>query len=300
MAAAPRISVVIPTFNRAGLVGEAIGSVLAQTLSDFELLVVDDGSTDDTEQVVRGIQGSDPRLGYHRKENGGTADARQYGLDRARGEWIALLDSDDLYLPRFLESQFAWLEARPGADLVICDARYEGPWEHDFPTVFRHEGWRTPDSIEALVAGAWSQPSTMMMRTQIARSLGFRSPYPFAEDQDFLWRFVIAGHALIENREVLGIYRRHSHDQKIDRTGRYETDQTRVLRRYARHAPHPRRFLRDLCRMHARLLLAEGRWRAARPYLWSWVRAKPHSTKAWRFALQSLVRHDGKPVRLDP
>lgn len=98
----PIFSVVIPTYNRADLVIEAIQSVLDQKYSLFECIVVDDGSTDDTEQKV--AQFNDARLKYHYKNNGGECDARNYGISEAIGDYICFLDSDDLYLPHHLST----------------------------------------------------------------------------------------------------------------------------------------------------------------------------------------------------
>ena len=98
---APAFSVVMPTYNRAHLVGRAIRSVLGQTFADFELVIVDDASTDGTDGVIRAF--GDARIVYVRRlENGGNARARNDGLRRARGRYITFLDSDDEFLPEFL------------------------------------------------------------------------------------------------------------------------------------------------------------------------------------------------------
>ncbi len=98
----PVVSVIIPTYNRSNLVKEVVDSVLQQTYTDLEVLVVDDGSTDDTRFVIEGI--SDPRVGYYYKENGGPSSARNMGLGRATGEYVAFLDADDLWPPHYLET----------------------------------------------------------------------------------------------------------------------------------------------------------------------------------------------------
>ena len=89
------VSVIIPTFNRADIIRETLDSVLAQTYSNFEAIVIDDGSADRTRAVVSAYR--DPRIKYSYKENGGLSSARNAGLDLARGEFIAFLDSDDVW-----------------------------------------------------------------------------------------------------------------------------------------------------------------------------------------------------------
>jgi hypothetical protein len=111
----PLVSVIIPTYNRAELVGEAIDSVLAQTHRDLEVIVVDDGSTDHTSEVLRRY--GDSIRPIHRR-NGGQSVARNTGLGHARGEYIAFLDSDDLFLPRKLELQLRGFDRFPGAGMI--------------------------------------------------------------------------------------------------------------------------------------------------------------------------------------
>src|ERR1700754_3722880 len=91
----PLVSVVVPTYNRANLIGRTVASVLSQTDSNVEVVVVDDGSTDATKETLARAFGDDARVRYLHKRNGGAASARNAGLDAARGEYIALLDSDD-------------------------------------------------------------------------------------------------------------------------------------------------------------------------------------------------------------
>ena len=112
----PRVSVIIPTYNRAAWVAEAVASVLGQTCRDFELIVVDDGSRDATLEALGPFMA---RLLYLRREScGGVSAARNLGAAAARGEWLAFLDSDDLWLPSKLAWQAAVLEALPTVALI--------------------------------------------------------------------------------------------------------------------------------------------------------------------------------------
>lgn len=116
----PRVSVIIPTHNRFDLLPHAIDSVLGQTFKDFELIVVDDGSTDETQDLLRSYEAKGRLRGIRiEKRQGGNA-ARNAGLRLARGEFLAFLDDDDIWIPKKLESQLRVLERAPGVALVGC------------------------------------------------------------------------------------------------------------------------------------------------------------------------------------
>lgn len=118
-------SVVIPCYNRSGIVGEAIRSALAQTLPPREVIVVDDGSTDGSADVAESFG---PPVKVIRTPNRGPSSARNTGIAEARGDWIAFLDSDDVWLPEKLALQRDAAKAYPDAALIFCDtAVYEGP-----------------------------------------------------------------------------------------------------------------------------------------------------------------------------
>ena len=116
-AASPTISVIVPTFNRAALLRETVESILAQTFQDFELIIVDNMSTDGTEGYVSHI--ADNRIHYLRNNNNGViAVNRNLGIKAARGEYVALCDDDDLWLPIKLEKQLAVMQADP--EIILC------------------------------------------------------------------------------------------------------------------------------------------------------------------------------------
>ena len=118
----PRCSVVIPAYNAMATIADCIASVLRQTVSDLEILVVDDASTDKTVETVRGLAETDGRIRLLTQEkNGGVAEARNRGVKEAAADWVAFLDSDDMWLPEKLEEQFA-LQEKTGAALVVSGA----------------------------------------------------------------------------------------------------------------------------------------------------------------------------------
>jgi glycosyltransferase involved in cell wall biosynthesis len=116
------VSVVLPTYNRGHLLPRAMDSVVAQTYPRWELIVVDDGSTDDTESVVRRYRARfGDRVIYLRQDRAGASVARNAGMERAAGQWIAFLDSDDAFKPGKLDRQVALFARRPELGLVFCD-----------------------------------------------------------------------------------------------------------------------------------------------------------------------------------
>jgi glycosyltransferase involved in cell wall biosynthesis len=132
MSANPQISVVIATYNRARLLPETLETVFAQRLGHFEIIVIDDGSTDDTPEVVRSYG---ERIRFYRQENRGAAAARNFGVRQARAPWIAVQDSDDLSAPDHLQSLYDYVERHPGCGMVFANGGYVHGAEHNRETI---------------------------------------------------------------------------------------------------------------------------------------------------------------------
>src|SRR6516164_1649055 len=122
----PLVSIITPAYNSADYIGETIASVRAQTFTDFELIVADDGSTDGTPDVVRTAAAGDPRVVLTETPHGGAAVARNTALHVARGRFIALLDSDDVWMPDYLSAQLSIAERCPGGGVVTANAISRG------------------------------------------------------------------------------------------------------------------------------------------------------------------------------
>ncbi len=116
----PKVSVIIPTYNRQKFIGAAIQSVLDQTFQDFELIVIDDGSTDQTVDVIRAF--SSDKIRYFYQSNRGRSNSRNHALNLAQGQYIAFLDSDDLYLSGKLELQVGYMDAHPEFGMIYTAA----------------------------------------------------------------------------------------------------------------------------------------------------------------------------------
>jgi len=112
------VSVVIPTYNRANIISRTINSVLNQTFQNFEIVIIDDGSSDDTEQIIKKF--NDERVKYIKQQNSGPSNARNNGIKKAEGRYIAFLDSDDEWLPQKLEKQVCFLEKHSAISILGC------------------------------------------------------------------------------------------------------------------------------------------------------------------------------------
>lgn len=116
----PKVSVIIPAYNASKTITSTIESVLAQTFTDFEIIVADDGSSDNTTEIVHNMSLEDERIKlYKTDKNQGVSKARNFAISNATGEWVALLDSDDIWCPEKLERQLALAESS-GADIIYC------------------------------------------------------------------------------------------------------------------------------------------------------------------------------------
>jgi len=186
----PFFSVVVPVYNRAGMLRDALQSVLMQTEQDFEIVVVDDGSKDDPARVVADL--ADPRIVFLRQDNRGGGAARNTGIDRARGRFIAFLDSDDRFLPHHLAAMRRLLGQAPGTAgyaRIVVD-RGAGR------TILKPPRAIAPgeDMATYLLCDRGFLPtSTIVTDAALARAIRFPENLPAAEDTDFVIRAALAG-----------------------------------------------------------------------------------------------------------
>lgn len=167
----PSVSVIIPTFNRATFVTEAIESVLAQTYRDYEIIVVDDGSTDNTQQVLAAYK---DKIRYIYQENLGLSSARNTGITNAKGKYIALLDSDDLWLPNKLEEQVQILEDNEDTAFVYSNFVFVNE-TGDFIKVGRKAKTFVSGHIlkNLLLSNTVLYPSTWLVKKSCLEDVGF-------------------------------------------------------------------------------------------------------------------------------
>jgi len=218
----PRVSIIIPTCNRKAFVQEAIGSVLAQTYEDFELIVVDDGSSDETGEALKRY---DERLHYLYQANQGVSAARNNGLALAQGELIAFLDSDDLWLPKKLAIQVAFMDQYPEAQICYTDELWirRGVRINPKKRHAKYSGEIYPHCLPLCIIS----PSSALMRRALFAQVGTFDPgLPVCEDYD-LWLRVAARFPVFFIPQRL-IVKRGGHPDQLSRQ-EWGNDRYRVI-----------------------------------------------------------------------
>ena len=244
MSPPPSVSIITPAYNAAEFLSQTVASVLAQTWSDFELLIVDDGSTDGTREIARRWERIDPRIRILTREHGGPSAARNTAIAQARGAYFALLDSDDLWHPTFLDAQMNILMARPAVDIVTGNAFNMGGVRDGMPVNPDGKSCRELSLRDILERENSVFIMSVFRRSVIERINGFDERLPLNEDYDFWIRAAHAGFVFVHNPLPLGHYRR-----RPDSISANEMQMVTGILRVFRHA-------RELCADRPRELAA--------------------------------------------
>jgi len=204
----PRVSVVITTYNYGLFLPEAIDSVLRQTFKDFEVIVVDDGSTDNTSEVILPYL-SNPCLRYIRKENGGQASAKNRGIIESKGEFIAFLDADDVWFPTKLEKQIA-LFADQKVGVVYSKRVLIDPYGNERP--FGHPKLYRGPVLDQIFINNFVCFSSAIVKRQCFEEVGkFDESLPMAIDYDLWLRIAVHYHFDYVNEPLVKYRLGHGH-----------------------------------------------------------------------------------------
>jgi glycosyltransferase involved in cell wall biosynthesis len=205
----PAVTVLLPVYNAADFLAQTIESILAQTFTDFELLLINDGSTDSSMTVISRFKDSRIRI-VQNEVNLGVIETRNRGVKLIRGRYCVLMDADDLSLPVRIEKQFAFLESNPSIDavatlvsLINTDGEVTGVWETDHATI-------TESAIRTMMprTNCIAQPS-VMIRSDVLREFMYNTVQHGAEDYDLWLRLLAAGRRIVKIPEALLQYRIH-------------------------------------------------------------------------------------------
>jgi teichuronic acid biosynthesis glycosyltransferase TuaG len=252
----PRVSVIVPVHNAASTVAETLRSVVDQTYRDWEVVVTDDCSDDESASVAEAVS---PRIRVVRLEsNRGPAQARNLAVEHATGELLAFLDADDLWLPEYLESQvreFDLARRRRGdVGIVACDAYLEDPPGHRLSATYRRLVPFPPSvTVETLLEANPIYVSALAP-AQIVRDVGGFDPRTFgSEDHDLWLKIVERGLRVVDNPRVLAVYRISAASVSARRVGMARTSQTtyRLALERGRLSRSQERLARRQIRLHA-------------------------------------------------
>jgi glycosyltransferase involved in cell wall biosynthesis len=290
---ASAISVLMTVYNSRTYVAEAAESILAQSFRDFEFIIIDDGSTDDSLAILKTLAEKDQRIRLISRPNTGLARALNEGIDLAKGEFIARMDADDIATPDRFEKQIAYLRSHPDCVIVGSRAMNIDPYGM---TLLPRDVKLTHEEIDAELmqgkGGAMIHPTVMMRRQAVLAAGKYRHEYNTLEDLDLFLRLSERG-KLANLPETLLHYRQHL--QSIVRTKQEEQNSKRrklMEETYARRGkgkpdestynrPVPTRGVAQL-REWAWFALKNGKLPIARKHARAALKMSPLSTDSWR------------------
>ncbi len=222
------VSVIVPAYNAARFLPQAVESVVRQTHHNLELIIVDDGSTDATPQLADGFVDRDRRVRVIHKANGGLSSARNAGLAAARGAYLCFLDSDDALLPDKIERPLAFLDF-----FLLCDLVYSDHYIADDALNPISVDCRSPPDVpmqELLSYCNWFAPISPLMRARLVKTVGyFDEELSSAEDWDYWIRASRCG-VLAYLPGPVAVYRRHAGQMHHD-WSRMRSNQEKVIRK---------------------------------------------------------------------
>jgi glycosyltransferase involved in cell wall biosynthesis len=297
-ASRPAASVIIPVFNTVKYLEKALDSVLGQTFTDFEVLLLDDGSNDGSSEILDRYQAADSRCRVYHWPNRGIIATRNEGNRLAKADILILMDSDDICLPDRFDKQMRYLNDHPdcvavGSRILLIDAE-------DMPITvmggcFSHE--QIDSTNMGGIDAAFFQPTAAVRKSAMDQAGGYRAEYPSAEDFDLFLRLAEIGR-LVNLPEVLLKYRQHLSSIGY-RQGSQQADSARraiqdaCLRRgldcpALQDHPHPESDRLDPADAHTKWAwwaLKAGYLPTARKYAWNVMKQRPLHIETWRLVV---------------
>ncbi|MDR9402982.1 MAG: glycosyltransferase [Halothece sp. Uz-M2-17] len=255
----PKVSIIIATYNYGRYLSQAIESVFKQTYPEWELIVVDDGSTDDTAQIIEPYL---HQLRYEQQSNQGVAATRNHGLKLANGELIAFLDADDFYLPQKLETQVNFLNSNPSLGLAHSGWLLVNEQGKQITTV---EPWLNAPQLDLETWLKWKPvlPGPMLFRREWLEKVGgFDTSLRYAEDKDLVFRLAVAGCQAGWVYQPTLCYRQHKSSKKISKRPQVLAVQKQVLEKFFQRSDLPD----EICRCKDDILFYSLVWMAGSLY----------------------------------
>ncbi len=293
------VSVVIPVFNGAAFVAKAVASVRAQTVKEVEILVVDDGSTDGTQGILDELQQT-MGITWYQQPHGGPARSRNRGIEASRGEFIALLDCDDTWLPEKLEAQLAVMRSRPEVGVVHTDYEVVG---QDGNTLERVQARRSAEPlVHAFVGGHAALPSTLLIRRKLLEKVGSLNPELYSsEDSDLTIRlYAVTAFECVDRVLVRKLQRgRGYRDMAFDEATHREkilSSREKFLNKLEQGKPLTASQRAALGREWANYFLARGNFAersrqrvGARHFYWKAIRSAPTRLRPYTRLLRTFI-----------
>jgi glycosyltransferase involved in cell wall biosynthesis len=294
----PPITVLLAVYNGQTYLREAIDSILNQTYRDFELLVIDDGSKDQTLPILREYEKRDPRVRLVSRPNKGLTNTLNEGLELARGEFLARMDADDLCLPTRFEKQIAYLREHPDCVLLGSRVLLMDPEGLPIREMCFEQSHEEIDSAHLNRGWPVVHPATMMRLSALRQIGGYRDEFNTLEDLDLFLRLAEVG-KLANLPEVLLRYRQHfasvthSREEKQNQIRQAIYDQTRARRGLPADVPPPTGRSRprkryEQHRFWAWSALKAGNKQTARKHAFKTLQGAPFAPDSWRLIACAL------------
>lgn len=289
--AKPAVSVVIPLYNARDVIRETIESVFAQTYHDYEIVIIDDGSTDGSGDVLR-VYGD--RLCYIRQPNGGVAHARNRGIATSAGRYIAFMDHDDLWEPHKLAKQVAVLDERPDVGMVVTDVAHIDRAGHPLNHIGR--AYQPQQEFARLFVQSFvpTPSATLIRRTVLDVVGGFDEQFNSAGMDDHeLWTRLGAATTIVGIAEPLTYHRNREIKPADIALGHRPLLIEKLMARFS-HDPTKRRYLQREMALYladqGKHLIKNGMRREGRAVLLQGLRLSLGEAKSWRAALRCVTR----------